>query len=80
VPRQIKLTLGDQEVDAVEVDYRVKSEEWNEYELADGGRVRVKLTVAKIFRVLDAQGKPAFDAAGDPMVAIRHNTQVASSL
>jgi hypothetical protein len=79
MPRRIKVTLNGQEVDAVEVDFSVQSEQWNIYELADGGRVKVKVSVAKIFRVLDAQGKPALDPEGDPVLALRHNTQVVAS-
>src|SRR5437870_2990243 len=76
----VKLNLGDQTVDAREEDFEIKSEDWNVYELADGGRVKVKTVVAKIFRVLDADGKPALDPAGEPFVVVRHNIQVSASI
>ena len=79
MPRKIKIPLGDQEVEAIEQDFKVKQEEWNEYELADGGRIRVKTTVLKILRVLDSNGKPAFTPQGDPMVIVQHKSDIASS-
>lgn len=74
--RKVRVKVGDKEVDAMDMDFTVRHEEWNEYELADGGRLRVRTTVATILRVLDDNGKPAFDEAGDPVFAVRHNTQV----
>jgi hypothetical protein len=76
--RIVKIRLGEQEVDAIELDFSIKREEWNEYELADGGRVRIKTSVAKIFRVLDSNGKPAFLPDGDPAVVVRHNSEISA--
>lgn len=61
---------------AIEVDFEIAREEWNEYVLADGGRVRIKTTPLKIFRVLDEHGEPALTAEGDPSIYVRYNTQI----
>jgi len=74
-----KVKLGNQEVDAIELDFEIRREEWNEYTLLDGGRVRGKLSVAKIFRILDAEGKPAYGPDGDPQMIVRHKVEVVSS-
>ncbi len=59
--------------------FEAEKEHWNEYRLANGDRVRVKVVVHKIFRALDAQGNPEFSAEGDPEVLVRHQTQVSAS-
>ena len=59
--------------------FEVEKEHWNEYKLANGDRVRIKVVVHKIFRTLDAQGNPAFSAEGDPEVVVRHQIQVSAS-
>lgn len=71
--------MGDQEYDAIELDFEIAKENWNEYKLLDGGIVRLKTTAQKIFRVLDQQGKPARAPDGDPFLVVRHATQVVSS-
>ncbi len=68
--------VGDKDLKAIEQQFEIKREDWNEYTLLDGGKVRVKTTVGRIFRVLDESGKPAVTPQGDPNVIVRHQTQV----
>ncbi|MGV0985016.1 MAG: hypothetical protein ACOYB2_10705 [Limnohabitans sp.] len=68
-----KITLNGQEHDCVEVPFEVKSEPWCEYELLDGGRLRVRNIVVRVWMVLGADGKPLLNADGDPTVIA--NTQ-----
>lgn len=77
--RHIKVNIDNQEYDAVEQDFEIKREEWNEYRLLDGGVVRVKTTVQKIARILESDGKPAYTSDGDPFFLVTHNTQVIST-
>ena len=77
--RVVRLKLGDTEVDAIEQDFEIAREEWNEYRLADGGRVRVKTSVQKIFRLLDSEGKPLYSPEGDPQVLVRHVAEIVAS-
>ena len=79
MPNVIKLKVGDQEHEAIEQTFEIYQENWNEYKLADGGRVRLKTTVQKIYRILDSQGNPASDPNGDPQIVVRHSTQVVAS-
>ena len=79
MPDVTRIRVGDQEFDAIEQQFDIGSEHWNEYRLLDGGIVRLKTTAQKIYRVLDAAGQPAFTSDGDPHVLVRHSTQVVSS-
>lgn len=54
-------------------------EHWNEYTLANGDKVRVKVLVHKIFRVLDAEGNPALTEEGDPEILVRHQIHISVS-
>ena len=74
-----RIKVGDREVNAREEDFEIVREDWNEYRLLDGGSVRVKTTVARIFRVLDEEGRPVYDQDGDPQVVVRHNTQIVAA-
>jgi hypothetical protein len=75
---KLKIENG-QTVDAIEVDFVPKSENWAEYDLADGGRVRVKTVVQRIFRIVDDEGRPTRTDDGDPAVVVRHGALIVSS-
>lgn len=75
---RIQIANGE-ERDAIELDFEVQKEEWDEYKLLDGGRVRLKTSALKMFRVLDTQGKPDYTPDGDPLIVVRHNTQIVST-
>jgi len=76
MPVRMTIKVGSQEIHVIELDFRVSKEDWNEYDLLDGGRVRLKTTPFRIFRVLDDEGKPAYTDDGDPNIIVRHNTQI----
>ena len=63
----------------IEVDFEIAKEDWNDYRLADGGRVRLKLSACKIYRILDDKGKPARDVRGDPAFHVTYNVLIAGS-
>ena len=71
-----QISADGQEFDVVEVDFEVAEEQWNRYKLLDGGEVRLKTAPLRMYRVLDASGKPAVDADGDPAIIVNHSTQV----
>jgi hypothetical protein len=82
--RVLKIKVGSEEYDAIEKDFEITKEDWNEYRLLDGGKVRLKTSVAKILRIkilriLDKDGNPAYTADGDPFLLVRHRTEVAGS-
>ena len=65
--------LGKQ-VEADEVDFQTRKEEWNEYQLMDGSILKMKSVVAGIFKV-----KGEFDVEGNPAYVIRSQNVTAVS-
>jgi len=68
-----------QQVQAQEVDFKLLSEDWSQYQLQDGTIVKVKTTVLKILQVLDDKGKPAKNPEGDPVLMVNHKVDVITS-
>ncbi|MCH7705758.1 MAG: hypothetical protein IIB33_01775 [Chloroflexi bacterium] len=79
MPDVTRIRVGDQEHDAIEQQFESEKEYWNVYKLLDGGEVRIKTTAQKIYRIVDADGRPTVTEEGDPHVLVRHTTQVVSS-
>src|ERR1700730_2559166 len=76
----VTLNIGpNQQVQAVEEEFSTVREDWNEYETASGVKIRVKPLVAKIFRIVDSSGRPAFAPDGDPQVLVRQSVQIVAS-
>jgi len=75
----LRIQHGGQEHNAREESFQVIREEWNEYAVSEGTRVKVKVSVQKIFTFLDDSGNPVLDADGDPTNFIRYVVQVVSS-
>ena len=80
MPGIFKMMVGGQEVSAVERDFQIQREEWNEYKLLDGGIVRVKTTVNRICQVVDDNGNPKYNADGTPLMVVHHKSDVVSRL
>jgi hypothetical protein len=57
---------GSGEIEVDEVDFEAVEECWNEYRLADGTILRMKLVVAAVYRI-----PGSFDATGNPTYAAR---------
>ena len=62
------------ERDALDMDFTVKNEEWNEYNLDDGTTVHLKTPAIRIFRLLDDDGEPSFTDEGEPELFVWQNT------
>ena len=78
--RIVKVKLPDgRDVNAVEAAFDIKREDWNEYELTDGGRVRVKTVVQKILKVVDDEGRQVYDGNGDPIMIARNSVVISAS-
>ena len=67
-----KINFQGREVDATEVDFQTRREDWNEYQLMDGSVIKMKLVVSRIFRI-DGQ----YDNEGNPVYQIK-STNVAA--
>ncbi len=78
MPDPKRMPFGDREVPVREEDFEISCEDWNVYKLLDGGTVRVKLTVARIWRVLNEDGSFSYDEEGDPQILVRHNAEIIS--
>lgn len=74
--KRVKVTVEGQEFDAIELQFDVRKEDWNEYDLLDGGRIRLKTSVLKILRVLDSNGNPASTPDGEPHYLVRHRVDI----
>jgi len=79
MPKKVTVNVNGQDMEAVEVAFSIRREEWNEYELADGGTVRFKANVHRMLRVLDADGKPARTPDGDPLLIVQSQNAVVTS-
>ena len=66
----IKVMVNGQETSAIELDFDIKREEWNEYRIPDGGTVRVKTTVSRILMQVNEDGKPILNNNGTPVIMI----------
>ena len=61
-----KIPYGKGEVDATELDFQTRKEDWNEYQLMDGTAIKMKLVVSDIFKVPDE-----YDNEGNPVYVVR---------
>lgn len=61
------------EVDGVEVAVESSSEHWNEYLLADGSVIRLKLVATQVVRIeseWDAEGNPLYFVQGTNVMVV----------
>lgn len=63
-----RIPYKDGEVDATEMEFQIRKEDWNEYQLMDGTTIKMKLVVGEIFRVPDE-----FDKEGNPTYVVKSN-------
>ena len=61
-----KIPYKGRKVDAVEVDFQTRKEDWNEYQLMDGSILKMKLVVGDIFKV-----PGEYDDEGNPVYVVR---------
>jgi hypothetical protein len=73
--RPIKVNFQGREVDAVEVDFKTIKEEWNEYDLTDGTRIRLKSVASNMVRVINE-----YDNDGNPIYLVKSSNVLALSV
>jgi hypothetical protein len=73
--RRSKVTYQGTQIETVEVDFKVVKEDWNEYELADGTKIRMKAVTSLINRAIDL-----FDSDGDPLYLVKSSNVLALSV
>lgn len=74
--RVTKIRVGDQERPARELAFKPVNEEWSEYKLTDGGSFRLRVTVLRVYRVLEDDGKPAYQPDGQPFLVVTSQPQL----
>ena len=69
-----KINFQGREVDATEVEFQTRKEDWNEYQLMDGTVIKMKLVVSGIFRIdglYDAEGNPVYQIKSSNVAAVK---------
>ncbi len=61
-----KIPFRGREVDATEVEFQTRKEDWSEYQLMDGSFIKMKLVVGDIFKI---EGE--YDDEGNPIYIVR---------
>ncbi len=61
--KKTRFTLPDgKPIKGQEVEFKIRKEDWNEYQTEDGSRIKFKAVVTKIVRTerRDTEGKPIY--------------------
>ena len=74
--RQITLPDGKLANAVIQDFHNIGGEHWNEYDLEDGTRLKIKVVVNRVVRILDEDGNPATTENGDPFVCVSSNTYI----
>lgn len=61
-----KMRYEGEEVDATEVEFHTRREDWNEYQLVDGTVIKMKIVVGDIMRIKDR-----YDNDGNPVYQVK---------
>jgi len=61
---KVKITINNKEVDGEIINFKSEKEDWNEYILEDGTKLKLKVVVSKIIRT------DVIDKSGDPVYAV----------
>jgi hypothetical protein len=71
-----RFPIGDKEMDGIEIAFDPVKEPWSEYDLTDGGRVRIRPSVQRIFQILDEDGKPARLPDGSRLLVVQSSNEL----
>ncbi len=70
--KKVETSFQGQKVTANDLNFKTVNEEWNEYELEDGTRLKLKTVVAKVLRLegaYNADGDPVYQVTSTPILA-----------
>ncbi|MBI2869659.1 MAG: hypothetical protein HYX96_07535 [Chloroflexi bacterium] len=70
----MKINFQGREVEATEVDFQTRREDWNEYQLMDGAVIKIKLVVSGFFRIdglYDEDGRPVYQIKSTNLPVVR---------
>jgi hypothetical protein len=69
-----KVNFGGREVDATEIEFQTRREDWNEYQLMDGSVIKLKAVVSDILRIeghYDNDGNPVYRVKSSSVLWVR---------
>lgn len=61
-----KIDYEGREVDATDIEFQTRKEDWNEYQLMDGTIIKMKAVVSDILRI-----EGAYDKEGNPVYRVK---------
>ena len=68
-----KINFQGREVDATEVEFQTRKEDWNEYQLMDGTVIKMKMVVSGVFRIdgqYDNERNPVYQIKSGNVAAV----------
>lgn len=72
--RKTTVTYKGKEREAIEVDFKIIREDWNEYHLDDGTRIRLKPVASLVIRIPNE-----FDNDGNPVYLVKSSNVMSVS-
>lgn len=69
-----KIDFKGRQVEALDVEFKVTREDWNEYQLSDGTEVRVRLIVQQVLVIpneFDQEGNPIYMVKSGNVMVVR---------
>jgi hypothetical protein len=72
--RTLKVPFEGKVYDGLDLDFKAINEDWNEYHVADGSIIRMKLVVTNIARIPDK-----YDNAGNPIYVVKSSNVLSIS-
>ncbi len=70
------IKVDGQDVAVKELDFAPIAEPWAEIKLTDGGLIRARITISRVFVKVDAAGRPMLTPDGYPDYILNHATQI----
>jgi len=69
-----RIKFQGREVEATEVDFLTRKEDWNEYQLSDGKVLRMKTVVSDVYRIegeVDPEGNQIYQIRSTNVVRVK---------
>lgn len=68
------INFRGEQVEATEVRFETRKEDWNEYQLMDGSVLKMKLVVAEVYRienVYDEENNPVYQVKSTNLLVVK---------
>lgn len=78
VVKQITMPDGSV-VRGILTDFEIVKEDWNEYILEDGTKLRIKTVLVRALRLIDDEGQPRRTPDGDPEIFVNTSITVVAN-